>query len=197
MESWKLYFTDVIEIDPDRVWLDLCRGIEEAKDYCRAFLWSYVEDSGQKLVVLGPKEYEYRRTVNSASSVTQCWRELIAEADSTVLRKRRDEEPDKENLWRLKFLDHTNQRGRGPVFEISRWIFHTLAKELNLAITLTFEKIEATAEDVIVLLNTLWERADDIFCQPRTRLSFHGTLLGGIGGLGKQLQDGLHTVTSI
>jgi len=64
-----------------------------------------------------------------------------------------------------------------------QWIFHALAKELSLTVTLTFEKIEATAEDVIILLNTLWERADDISCQPRTRLCFYGTLLlGGIGG---------------
>jgi hypothetical protein len=35
-------------------------------------------------------------------------------------------------------------------------VFHSLTKELELTSTLTFEKIEATAEDVIVLFNTPW-----------------------------------------
>ncbi|KAF2184554.1 hypothetical protein K469DRAFT_578956, partial [Zopfia rhizophila CBS 207.26] len=171
------------EVDPDSVWLDLYRGTEQAKDYCRVFLRSHVEDSIEKFIVLGPEEYEWRQTMNSASSVTQCWRELIAQADSTVLRDKRREDLENFAKWRLRFLDYTHQRGQGPVFEISRWIFHSLAKELNLAATLTFKKIKATDEDTVVLLNTLWQRADDIPCRPGTRLSFHGSLLlAAIGG---------------
>jgi hypothetical protein len=105
------YFTDIVQIDPDSVWLDLCRGTEQAKNYCRVFLRSYVVDSERAFVTLGPEEYEFRRTVNSASSITQCWRELIAKADSTVLWDKRREDPEKFDLWRLRFLDHTNQRG--------------------------------------------------------------------------------------
>ncbi|OAG03631.1 uncharacterized protein CC84DRAFT_1177611 [Paraphaeosphaeria sporulosa] len=81
------------------------------------------------------------------------------------------------SLWFSGQKNHTNQRGQGPVFEICQWIFYTLAKEHKLATTLTFKKIEATAEDVIVLLKTLCQRADDIPCQPSTRVSFHGILL--------------------
>jgi hypothetical protein len=105
-------------IDPNQIWLDLCLGTEAAINYCRLYLNNYVEHSVQKFVTLGPEEYEYRRTVNSASTVIQCWRELIAQADSTVLREKRREEPHKFQQWRLKFIDHTNQRGQGPVFEI-------------------------------------------------------------------------------
>ncbi|KAF2731199.1 hypothetical protein EJ04DRAFT_16250 [Polyplosphaeria fusca] len=182
-EVFKEIDPDQIWTDPDSIWLDLCRGTEHAKNYCRLLLRSYVEESVEKFVVLGPEEYEWRRTVNSASSVTQYWRELIAEADATVLRDQRRKDPENYDKWRLKFLSHTHQRGQGPVFEISQWIFQTLAKELNLAVTLTFEKIEATDEDTVVLLNTLWQRADDIPCRPSTRLSFHGTLLlAAIGG---------------
>ncbi|KAF1973216.1 hypothetical protein BU23DRAFT_568519 [Bimuria novae-zelandiae CBS 107.79] len=81
-------------------------------------LWRIGFHSVQKFVVLGPEEYEYRRTVNSASTVIQCWRELIAQADSTVLLDKRREDPRNFQQWRLKFIDHTNQRGQGPVFEI-------------------------------------------------------------------------------
>jgi hypothetical protein len=77
-------------IDPDQVWLDLCHGTDDAKDYCRVFLHNYVvEQSKQRFVILRPEESEVRRTVNSASSVTQTWRELIAQANSTVLREKR------------------------------------------------------------------------------------------------------------
>lgn len=121
--------------------------------------------------------------MNSASSVTQTWRELIAQADATILGEKRRTDPENFHLWRLKFPDHTNQRGQGPIFEVSQWIFQKLAKELDLTVTLTFEKVEATANDMLVFLDTLWERAEDIPCQPTTRVSFHGiVLLAGIGG---------------
>ncbi|MCJ1426159.1 hypothetical protein MMC29_004061 [Sticta canariensis] len=143
----------------------------------------FVEESMQKFVVLGPEEYVWRRTVNSASSATQCWRELIAQVDANILNDKRREDPAKYNHWRLRFMSHTHQRAQGPVFEISRWIFQELAVELSLSTTLTFDKIQVTAEDIYVLLNTLYERADDIPCQPRTRLGYHGIVtLAGIGG---------------
>lgn len=43
----------------------------------------------------------------------------------------------------------------------------------------TFVKKEATAEDVALVLRTLWTRAEDIPCDPVTRVSFHNTLLLG------------------
>ena len=56
-------------MDSNQIWLGLCLGTEDAINYCRLYLHNYVEDSVQKFVVLGPEEYEYRRTVNSASTV--------------------------------------------------------------------------------------------------------------------------------
>lgn len=113
-----MYFTNVMQIDPNQIWLGLCLGTEEAINYCRLYLHNYVEDSVQKCVILGPEEYQDRGTVNSASTVIQCWRELIAQADSTVLLDKRREDPGNYQQWRLKFIDHTTQRGQGPVFEI-------------------------------------------------------------------------------
>ena len=40
-----------------------------------------------------------------------------------------------------------------------QWIFKHLIKEFNLATILTFDKVEVTDEDIVVLLTTLWERA--------------------------------------
>ncbi|KAF2727596.1 hypothetical protein EJ04DRAFT_451066, partial [Polyplosphaeria fusca] len=115
-----------------------------------------------------PEEYEYRRTVNSASSVTQYWRNLIAQADSTILQDKRRDDLDKYHVWRLRFLSHTHQRGQGAY---------------DLAVNLTYKKIEATADDIFVLLTTLWKRKRDIPCRPDSRVSFHGmVILGGTCG---------------
>lgn len=64
------------------------------------FLRKYVEKSVQELPVLvpleeagteGAKETEMRRTVTSANSLLNVWRSLVAEADGTVLLKKRQE----------------------------------------------------------------------------------------------------------
>jgi hypothetical protein len=47
----------------------------------------------------------------------------------------------------------------------------------------TVDKIEVTEEDIVVILNTIWTRADAIPCEPDTRVSFHAVLLlAAIGG---------------
>lgn len=46
-----------------------------------------------------------------------------------------------------------------------------------------FEKMEMTPSDIVLLLTTLWARAKDIPCEPRTRVAFHAiTVIEGIGG---------------
>lgn len=46
----------------------------------------------------------------------------------------------------------------------------------------TFEEKEATAEDVALILQNLWQRADDIPCAPLSRVSFHAMLLLAASG---------------
>ena len=60
------------------------------------FLRAYVQNSERKFPVLEPHEYEYRRTVNSAVTPTERWRQLIAMADSTVLQEKRRQDPETE-----------------------------------------------------------------------------------------------------
>ena len=78
------YFREVLNVDPDDIWLHLCLGLEEAKLYYRAFLRAYVQDSERKFPILGPSEYEYRLTVTAAATVAERWRQLIAMADSAL-----------------------------------------------------------------------------------------------------------------
>jgi hypothetical protein len=114
------YWRSVLEIDPDSIWLDLCLNSDLATSRCRAFLRGYVEDSVQEIPTLGPEETVKKRTITSANSLLQVWRGLIARADATVLKHKRREDPSKKDTWTLKFMDHSNRQGRGPVFEISR-----------------------------------------------------------------------------
>ena len=66
---------------------------------------------------------------------------------------------------------------------IKQWLWTGLAHEAQLLKELTFEKIEATAEDVIVILRTPWERAADLAIDAETRISFHAkVLLSAMGG---------------
>lgn len=41
---------------------------------------------------------------------------------------------------------------------------------------------EATCEDIMMILRTMWSRASDIACQPRLRVAFHSlVILGSLG----------------
>jgi hypothetical protein len=55
----------------------------------KAFLHTYVENSVKERVVLGPEERAMVRTLNSAYSVIEVWRRLVASADFKVLRGER------------------------------------------------------------------------------------------------------------
>jgi hypothetical protein len=94
-----------------------------------AFLRNYVKTSVQEFPVPvpleeagmeGTKEKEMRRTITSAHTLLNVWRSLIAEADCTILLKKRQEDPANKHIWRLKFIDHANAKGQGPVFEVSK-----------------------------------------------------------------------------
>jgi hypothetical protein len=155
-------------------------------------------------MVLGPEEYVDKRMLNSASTVLAMWRKLVKEADLTVLEAKRKQEPQAGDKWRLRFHDHNARMPTSStaIFEISRvssirwitrqfvrltfteqWMWTDLAREARLIKELTFEKLEATDKDVIVILRTLWERAADLGIDPDTRISFHANvLLSAMGG---------------
>jgi len=57
------YFEQVLTVDPDSIWLDLCLNRGLAKDRSRAFLRRFVKDSVKRVPTLGPEEYELKRTL--------------------------------------------------------------------------------------------------------------------------------------
>ncbi|KAG7284914.1 hypothetical protein NEMBOFW57_009529 [Staphylotrichum longicolle] len=79
------------KIDPYRFWVDFARNPSSAfvQAPVQAFLHQYVVNSEKERVVLGPEERAMIRTLNSAYSVIEVWRRLVASADFKVLRGER------------------------------------------------------------------------------------------------------------
>ncbi|UKZ79054.1 hypothetical protein TrVFT333_006805 [Trichoderma virens FT-333] len=180
-EDWHRFAEDM-GVDPNKVWIDLCIGVDGIQSIFQAFLEEYVKSSVVLRPCLGPEEYELVRTIDHGSTVTDTWVSLVNKVNGTVLKQKRNEDREKASFWFLALSSRDIKTGRGPAYDIGRWIPH-LAERLGLSCEQGFVKSEMTAEDVIFCLDTVWTRAKDISCRPSIRLAFHcATLLGGIGG---------------
>ncbi|AEO60974.1 hypothetical protein MYCTH_2130123 [Thermothelomyces thermophilus ATCC 42464] len=119
-----------------------------------------------------PEERAMVRTVNSAYSVIEVWRRLVAAADFNVLRVeraalRRNDQAQEASRLVLKW-EQEGEKREGPAYSI---------------IGSSYEKVEATVADIIVILTALYQRADDIPATPLTRVSVHHAILQlGTGG---------------
>ncbi|KAJ0123520.1 Mitosis inhibitor protein kinase mik1 [Diaporthe amygdali] len=155
----------------------------EAVKLCKKFIKIYVTARKRKQASLGPEEYKTTQSVTSATTVIGYWRDLVAEFNDTLLARKRKEEPHNRSQWSLSVRDglHVDVKF-GPIYEVTSWI-KAKAEELNLTREQTFVKKEATAEDIVVVIKTVWLRAADIPCNPVTRVAFHSMVLaGGIVG---------------
>ncbi|KAI1093468.1 hypothetical protein F5B19DRAFT_482691 [Rostrohypoxylon terebratum] len=187
-------FCKYLGIDSKNAWLTFVQHPEtsEAQAPFRAFLRTYVELSMELRVTLDPCEYELKRTVNSALSLTDIWRRLVASGDYYVLRHQRRDYPSQAetcpcHTWRLRWISKDEGSREGPAYRIVK-----LAPEIGLETAPTYEKTEMASTDVDVALDTLWSCSNDIPCRPITRVSFHAmVLLAAIGGFrpGRRLRD--------
>lgn len=66
--------------------------------------------------MLDDREYEYKRTLNSAFSLTEVWRRLVASADHEVMKKQRKDEPAQADIWRLKWISKDEGSREGPAY---------------------------------------------------------------------------------
>lgn len=109
-------------IDPDTIWIGLCEGDRQAAAWSQTFFSDSVEHSVRSVMVLGPEGYEDRRMLNSATTVLAMWRKLVKEADLTVLRARRQQQPGTADRWRLRFHNHNARfpTSSTAIFDVSR-----------------------------------------------------------------------------
>ncbi|KAI6478986.1 hypothetical protein MCOR13_011583 [Pyricularia oryzae] len=204
MQSWKIFFTQVYETDPDdayqadpdQIWLDLCnRGTEAyngAIHCCQQFLKDYVRASERPVVSTGPEERRIERSINRDLSVRHFWESLVVAADRTILSEKRRSVTSNPDKWTLSTTQSHKSRGSGPIWQISHWIASNLANKLELTKKQTFVKVAATTADILVVLMTLWTRANDIPCDRETRVAFHARiLLASMGGFRRGTLDKL------
>ncbi|RYO80969.1 hypothetical protein DL762_007375 [Monosporascus cannonballus] len=145
-------FCETVSIDNRTAWLQFVAHPEtaDAQAPFKSFLRTYAETSAQKRVVLGPQEYEYKRMVNSAFTVTEIWRRLVACGEHHVMRQHRRDFPSQADTWRLRWISKEEGSREGPAYRIVKWIFVELAGEIGLETAPTYEKTEATPTDVHV-----------------------------------------------
>ncbi|KAM7203066.1 hypothetical protein V8F33_002414 [Rhypophila sp. PSN 637] len=127
------------------------------------------------------------RTLNSAYSVIEVWRRLVAAADFKVLCGERKALQGREKYQEADRLflrcKQEGEKRDGPTYLIVQWILLELLPKLNLEINSLYVKVEATASDIIVILLALYQRAEDIPATPLTRILFYAAvLLGSTGG---------------
>ncbi|EEY23992.1 conserved hypothetical protein [Verticillium alfalfae VaMs.102] len=84
-QKWQIYFRNVLGMDPDDIWLQLCDESFKAIEYCQAFLQDYVVYSVEQRIALGPQEYDDVRTVTCTKTVLEAWKGLVRYADEQVL----------------------------------------------------------------------------------------------------------------
>jgi hypothetical protein len=104
-------------------------SVPRAQAIVQGFLHKYVENSYKERVVLGPEERVLVRAVNSAYSVIEVWRRLVAAADFKVLRAeraalRRNDKLLEANRLFLKWAQEGEaaKNGRDPPIQLSRYV---------------------------------------------------------------------------
>ncbi|KAG7293987.1 hypothetical protein NEMBOFW57_004048 [Staphylotrichum longicolle] len=176
------------KIDPYRFWVDFAS--ESIERICSGtspgFLHQYVVNSEKERVVLGPEERAMIRTLNSAYSVIEVWRRLVASADFKVLRGERRALRAREKYLEAERLflrwEQEGEKRDGHAYLIVKWSLVKLSPTLNLEINTLYVKLEATTADIIIILRALYKRAEDIPATPLVRLSFHAAVLQAATG---------------
>ena len=122
-------------MDPDEIWYGLCRDDLQAQRRCKVFWRGFFLNSAQWFPVLDlarpEREYEKRWTITSAVTLLIDWRSLVAQANNTVLSKKRRVERrngrGNAHFWSLTFRDDKSSVKRGPIYEISKvslpWLY--------------------------------------------------------------------------
>lgn len=105
-------WVDDVKIDNTQHWLDFCLGKESAKQKCRGFIVSYINQSYVERPCLGPEEWATVRTLNSAICVRDVWSALLRRVDENILSKKR--ETSGENRWRVLFSSKTSDYFDSP-----------------------------------------------------------------------------------
>ncbi|KAK2036892.1 hypothetical protein LZ31DRAFT_426167, partial [Colletotrichum somersetense] len=79
------FFRDVAELDPEKVWLDLCLEDPSDEDLCKQYLEYYLLKSEKICLALGPDEHETRLMITTAHTMSEVWKAQVTQADDMIL----------------------------------------------------------------------------------------------------------------
>ncbi|KAI0423646.1 hypothetical protein F5Y09DRAFT_348604 [Xylaria sp. FL1042] len=171
--SW-IRFCDDYHLRNKDAWITFAHYPEraEAQAPFRGFLHRYVDDLVQKRPILEPEKYKDKQMLDSAHSVTEIWRRLVALAEHCVFKPKRREGGSAAAALKLRWISKEEGERKGPAYRIV--------------------KVEMTSTDAHAFLVTLLTRADAICAKPQSRALFHRKfLLAAIGGFRRSILKGI------
>jgi hypothetical protein len=114
-----------VVIDSRTIWLTFVERFDtpESRAYFVSFLKIYIQDLLQKRIVLNPKEYEWKRTVNSAFFLTEVWRRFVAAAEYHVMRPQRKIASSEAATWALRWMNKEEGAREGPAYLVVKVYF--------------------------------------------------------------------------
>ncbi|KAK0734674.1 hypothetical protein B0T26DRAFT_798456 [Lasiosphaeria miniovina] len=88
-----------------RIWLGLCKDQKREKTIIRSYFRDYVESSQKTRPAFenGDDESQSIQTITRTKTVISHWRNLVVEADNTILREKRRDDPSIRGLWKLRW----------------------------------------------------------------------------------------------
>lgn len=125
--------------------------------YCQLFLHHYAEEGTEYRVSLNDEGFDEIKTVATAKTVLDAWKDLIVHMDKIILKDKRTKDPARAAQWILRYTVQDTGRASGSlVSQISRvttliFLQHPgffLSKVLSLKLTaclVNYRRISALA----------------------------------------------------
>ncbi|KAH6848186.1 hypothetical protein B0I37DRAFT_376904 [Chaetomium sp. MPI-CAGE-AT-0009] len=83
----------------EQIWLSICREDEKVLPAIQSYIRDYIESSQISRPSLHEKEeYETVQTVTTTKTIVTHWRSLVTHANNTLLREKRQEDPENRSL---------------------------------------------------------------------------------------------------
>lgn len=111
---------DDAETNSFTAWTNFLRNPQSSEGQApfRAFLRTYVEASVRKTLVTTPEEFVYVRTVDTAFTVQEVWRRLVAAADTQIMSDLREKFPSEASTWRLRWISKDEGSKESPAYRV-------------------------------------------------------------------------------
>lgn len=125
------FVTDVLQFTPkeaDKIWFGVCRNKKKSIAFCKTFLADYTRYATcRRLYIDGTQEQEQVKRVQSVVTIIALWKHIVAQADTVVLAKRRDQDSNEDSDEDSEQWTLLGNRGkaRGEVIQVDSLLTYT------------------------------------------------------------------------